>query len=53
MNSGDDRRVTLLYLTLKPNSQQFTLNLSHSLIGAFWMKILGNKKGVMSALYKN
>jgi hypothetical protein len=42
MNSGDDGQVTLLYPVFKLNSQQFTLNLSHSLIGAIWMRILGN-----------
>jgi len=42
MKSGDDRRVTLLNLIFEPNSHQFTLNLSHSLIRAIGMRILGN-----------
>ena len=42
MNSGDDRRVTILYLIFKPNNQYFTLNLSHSLISAIGMMILGD-----------
>jgi hypothetical protein len=42
MNSGDGRQVTLLNLIFEPNSHQFTLNLSKSLIRAIVMRILGN-----------
>jgi hypothetical protein len=42
MNSGDDRRITILYMTFKPNSQQFALSPSHSLISVTGIRILCN-----------